>query len=62
MTMKKEINRTGYLYRVEMMEGTVKMDSSVSNDQIQYLNKTDVKSIYCIDAVTGRAVDSWKAE
>ena len=59
--MKKEINRTGYLYRLEMHDGAIKMESHVTSNQIQYIDKSDVKSIHCVDAVTGYLVDKWEA-
>lgn len=58
--MKKELNRTGYIYRKEMIDGTVTTDSSVSSELIEHINKDNVKSIHVVDAVTGRLVDKWE--
>ena len=52
--------RTGYIYRLEKVDGTIKTDTSFSNTQIQFIDKTNIKSIHCICAVTGRSVDSWE--
>lgn len=62
--IKKEIDRTGYIYRLEFKDGIVKVDSSVSNSQIPYILKifNNIKSIHCVDAVTGALVDYWDCE
>jgi hypothetical protein len=60
--LKKEVSRTGYIYRLEMLDGTVKMESHITSNQIRNISKENVKSIHCIDAVTGKLIEKWEGE